>query len=513
MGLIVSLMLLLLSCSRKDSIKEVIFLRLNENPSTIDPARVVDVSGGEICAKIHSGLVRFDDKLNIVGDLCEYYKVKDNGTSIEFKLKEKIFFSNGIAITAKAVEASWKRVLDPNNPSPRKWVLERIKGAKEYLEGKSESISGIKIIDDRNFEILLDQPFSPFLSLMTMPAAAIVYPDESNSEELKTGVNVIGAGPYSVVKWAQDEYLEFEPNKYYNSDKERTCLLYKIIPEDSSAVAMMSTGELDIIKVPKQQLDFMKRTMNNLKFSEIEELNTYYLGINHRNEYLDLDFKKSVNHAINKDEIVSGLLKNQSVKAFGPIPPVLSPGIKDKGEYDYNPGKAKEYYQKSKAYNKRIKFLISSSNELLSIAVVIQDKLKNIGMDVVLEILDWSAFKEAITKGECDIFIMSWWADYADPENFLYPTFHSSNRGAGGNRTWYSSAEMDSLLEKLNLTSQEIERKELLNKINEVFLMDLPWIPLWHKTSVFACNNKVKGFKPVPMYTMDKGIELIIENS
>lgn len=485
---IIFLLFLASGCWKNDEATNI-HLRLTENPITLDPTQVVDVTGGEICAKIFSGLLKFDDQFNIVPELAKSFEILNNGLIIKFTLKDNLKFSNGYNLSSEDVLFSFERLLSKDFLSPRKWILEKIKK--------------ITVIDQLNFEIELSTPFVQFLSLLTMPAASIIS-KKSFLEDKK----IIGSGPYFLEKWINDVKIILKPNINYVFNKNlKNTIVYKIIPEDSTAVTMICLNELDILKIPRQQTEFLKNKLTNFNFQSIEELNTYFIGFDHRKPYIDSYFKTSVASIINRKSLIKSILNNQANAAFSPIPSILFNYNNNKLP-EYNPALAQNLIKKSQAFEKKIIFLVPSVKETILTASIIQDELKKINLDVELKIMDWSAFKEAISKGEADMFLMSWWADYADPENFLYPTFHSKNIGSLGNRVYYINPKLDQLLDNLHTELNLNNRINLQKQMIDIINSELPWIPLWHKTSIYAVSPKISNYSAEPLYSMEKLAEI-----
>src|SRR3989338_5694677 len=163
------------SCSNKsEKLQGYLYLRLSSNPTTLDPALIADVTGGVIGAKIFNGLVRLDEKLSVVPDIAKNWKMSGDGKSYTFYLKEKILFSNGKEVAAQDFKYSFERLLAPATRSPNTWVLEKIKGAKDFIKGRTKDVSGIKIEDKYTITIILEEPFTPFLNLLCMTAAYVI---------------------------------------------------------------------------------------------------------------------------------------------------------------------------------------------------------------------------------------------------------------------------------------------------------------------------------------------------
>ena len=165
------LLLLLVGCSQQERLPGYLYLRLGSDPTTLDPAFIVDASGGSIAAKLYDGLVGFDQAANIVPGLARSWEISPDGRVYTFHVRRDVKFSNGRMLTADDFKYSFERVLDPAVKSPRTWLFDRIAGAKDFMAGKAREVSGIRVLDGYKLEITLDAPFGPFLGLLAMPGA------------------------------------------------------------------------------------------------------------------------------------------------------------------------------------------------------------------------------------------------------------------------------------------------------------------------------------------------------
>jgi len=149
--------------------------------------------------------------------------------------------------------------------------------------------------------------------------------------------------------------------------------------------------------------------------------------------------------------------------------------------------------------------------EVLDIVEIIQSYLKKVGLVVEITSLDWSALKHAVNEGEPDAFWLSWWADYPDPENFLYPLFHSASVGSGGNRTRCIDPELDRLIETAQRTTDEQQRYRLYRLAEDRIIQNAPWVFMWHKADYFVIQPWVKDFKIYPIYSIDKRVDITVK--
>ena len=513
----VAVLLVLFACTSSGRSYDFIYYRLNANPTTLDPALITDVPSASVAAKLFNGLVRLDDKLNVAPDIAKRWEISGDGLRYRFFLKRGVRFSNGREVTAGDFKYSFERVMDPRTKSPNIWVLGKAEGAMAYYEGRAREVSGFRVIDDYTFEIRLKKPFSPFLSMLTMTAAYVVPREEVGRWGVDFASHPSGTGPFILRRWRPNQELVLERRSGYFGGVARVSgIVYKIIPEDLTAVTEFELGNLDVISLPASAYaKFREDGKWSGRIVSLKSLNTYYLGLNcAKPPFNDVNLRKAVSYAIDRKKILDTFYEGRGRLARGPVPDLLRKWDLDKDEadlYPYNPGKARELVGREGAAGLRVSMYVTADQEVVDLAEIIQSYLRQAGIDVVIKQLEWSAYKEAIDKGEPDMFWLSWWADYPDAENFLFPLFHSSNFGLAGNRTRYSNREVDALIQKGQYSLREDERDRAYGKAEELIIRDAPWVPFWHKTDFLVEQPWVKGFTEYPIYSMDKGTGVEIE--
>jgi peptide/nickel transport system substrate-binding protein/oligopeptide transport system substrate-binding protein len=243
----------------------------------------------------------------------------------------------------------------------------------------------------------------------------------------------------------------------------------------------------------------------------IRGLNTYYLGLNTSRPPLDNpELRRAITVAIDRQKVLDTFYEGRGRLAKGPVPDLLRSWDLDKdgSMMHYNPLWAKRMIQKQGLYGTRFALYVPADQEVVDLAEIIQGYLSDAGLNIVIHQLEWSAYKEAINKGEPDMFWLSWWADYPDPENFLFPLFDSANIGPAGNRTRYINREVDRLIEAGQHSVDERQRDRSYQKAEEIIVSEAPWVSFWHKTDHIIRQPWVSGFKTYPIYTMDKGLDV-----
>ena len=498
------------SCSSRNRIDGYVYYRLNTNPTTLDPALIVDVTGGSLTAKIFNGLVRTGDDLSIKPDLAEDWSISGDGLTYIFRLRKGATFSNKREVKARDFKYSFERILAPQNKSPNTWVFEKVLGADDYLKGRARDVKGIQVVDDHTLKVRLKQPYSPFLSLMTMTAAYVVPMEEVERWGPDFSSHPLGTGPLILKEWLPNREIRLEKREdYFDSPVKVKGIIYRIIPEDLTAVTEFEIGNIDILTIPASEFSGYKKDPAKKNFiASVKGLNTYYVGFNcARPPFDNLNFRRAVSYGIDAEKILNTMNEKRGRLASGPVPDILRRwDIASHSKYDQQ--KAKALISKEGLNGITVNFIITADQEIIDIAEVIQSYLKDIGIHAKIRQLEWSAYKEAINKGEADMFYLSWWADNPDPDNFIFPLFHSSNHGPAGNRTRYANKQVDSFIEMAQNTLDDKKRIMFYKEAEEIIVSEAPWVFLWHRTDFTIRQPWIKNYKAYPIYSMDKGMEI-----
>lgn len=499
------------SCSSRNRTKGYVYYRLNANPTALDPALIVDVTGGFISAKLFNGLVRLGGNMSVVPDIAEKWEITDKGTTYVFHLRPGVKFTNNREVTADDFKFSFKRILDPKSKSPNTWVLDKIMGARDYMKEKTGDIPGIQVKERYTLIIRLEKPFTPFLNLLTMTAAYVVPREEVEKWGPDFSTHPVGTGPFTVQAWSHNSELILERNDaYFDGRANVEGIVYRIIPEDLTALTEFELGNLDAISIPSSEYSkYRKSPKWKGLISSIEGLNTYYLGFNcARPPFDDLNLRKAISYAIDREKILRTFYEGRGRLAKGPVPDVLRQWELPVHQ-KYDPDEAARIINRGGYSRREIMFYVTADQEGgVDIAEIIQSYLKRVGLEVKIKQIEWSAYKAALNRGEADMFWIGWWADYPDPENFLFPLFHSSNHGAGGNRARYTNKEVDRLIEAGQRALTVAERNSCYQKAETIIVQETPWVFFWHRTDFMVRQPYLKNYKIHPIYSMDKGLEV-----
>ncbi len=494
-------------CAGSPQEGDVLRLALETSPNKLDPAFVVDVAEGQICSLIYQGLVRFAPTGEIVPDAALEWEIDPGGTRYVFSLDRRARFSDGREVVAGDVIESFERTLSPDERSPRSWVLDRIRGARAFMEGSASSVEGLSAPSDSTVIVELEEPFRPFLQLLAMPAAYIVSVNDSGAQ-LGAGDDSpggsspsngwpLGSGRWILTSWKRGDVLELEPNPFYAGRRLRISKVrFRIIPEAFTRIAEFESGSLDVLRIPHAELDrFLEDDSRRHLIQSQSELRVVYIGLNNQKGPLrDIRVRRALNMGVDIDRIVEVLTGGHAVRAAGSIPPAL-PGYKERASYKYDPARARALLADAGyADGFELEIWQRDSPEGNRVVEAIQGYLLELGIRVRVVKREWSAFKEAVSRGRVDAFFLDWYADYPDAENFLYPLFHSENAGGGGNRSFYANSTVDSLIELSQRLPADASDGGVYAQIDGMIYEDTPWLYLYFPTSFVIVSPRVQGY-------------------
>jgi ABC-type transport system substrate-binding protein len=485
---------LLGGCGREGGTSSMLELALETAPNRLDPAFAVDVAESEICALVFEGLVGFSPEGQLIPALARSWEI-ENGSRYVFHLDARARFSSGRPVHADDVRASFERVLSPATASPRAWVLERIRGAADVRDGKSSTLAGVEVADDSTFTIQIEEPFAPFLSMLALPAARVVDVASVGANELP-----IGSGPWVVSEWMRGDRITLTPNPYHpHRARSLEGVHYRVIPEPFTRIAEFEAGTIDVLEIPDAEvrrfLDDPKRAQ---RVATRAELRVFYIGLNNT-RFTDVRVRRALNYAVNVPELIRVLQSGAAIPAAGSIPPGI-PGYRERPGYAYDPMRAKALLKEAGAENLKLEVWLRESPEGARVLEAVQAYWRAVGVDATLVRREWSAFKQAVSVGHVDAFLLDWFADYPDAENFLFPLFHSTNRGGGGNRSFFADPKVDRMIDDASRILDPAQRADACARIDSVVYAQAPWVYLYFPTTFHIVSERVAGYRLPSIY-------------
>lgn len=486
-----SMILLFTGCGEKNGakkVKEELIIAQDGESKSLDIHQGNDGFSLRANRLIYSRLVEVDENMQIHPGLAESWKQLDDKT-MQFKLRKGIKFHNGDDFTAEDVKFSFERMMN----SPRiAFVL--------------PPIERIDIVDDYTVNIVTKTPFGPLLAHLSHPALGMVSKKllTENPEALKE--KPIGTGSYKFKEWIYGDKLVLEKNEDFYDKNERGLkyIIFKNVVEASNRAIGLETGEIDIA-TPISSVD-EENIKNNPKLQLLTKpsISYSYIGMNMTKAPLnDIRVRKAINYAIDKQAIIDVILNGNGKIATSPIAPGVF-GFTDKTKnYEYNVEKAKELMKEAGYENGfTTSILVFSGEANTQTAEIVQAYLKEIGIDLKIEIVEVSAYWDMTERGVHNLFLGSWGVVTGDADYGLYAMYHSSAKGGAGNRDFYENEKVDELLDKAKTEIDPETRKKLYEEAQILIVNDAPDVMLYNRNLTVGAQKYIKGLgiHPVTLY-------------
>ncbi|MEI6206004.1 MAG: peptide-binding protein [Desulfuromonadales bacterium] len=470
--------------------------------STLIPILASDASSHAVAGQIYNGLVKYDKNLNIVGDLAESFDISGDGLTITFHLRHGVKWHDGAPFTARDVLYTYRVTIDPKTPTAY---------AEDFKQVKT-----ISAADEHTVRVSYGAPFAPALAswgMNILPAHLLEGQDITKSPLARKPV---GTGPYRFKEWIPGQKIVLEAySSYFEGRPFIDRYVYRIIPDSSTMYMELKAGTIDLMNLTPVQ--FARQT-TGVRFSS--HFNKYrypssgyvYMGYNLRHPlFADKRVRQALTAAIDKDELIHGILFGMGQRSVGPIVPgrwAYNPGVKD---IAYDPKHATELLAQAGWREKntsgilvkdgkplRFTILTNQGNQQrLLTAQIVQQRLKYVGIDVKIRIVEWAAFlKEFIDKGNFEVVMLGWNISQ-DPD--MYDIWHSSKTNSGElNFIGYKNAEVDRLLVEGRSTFDVGKRKQAYFRIQEILADEQPYTFLYVPDALPVVSARIRGVEPAP---------------
>ncbi len=515
------LLLLLISCGKKEDIARyddagqpaygdtLITASIGE-ASNLIPILSTDSASHDVSSYVFNGLVKYDKDLNVTGDLAESWDFSPDKLSITFHLRKNVRWQDGTPFTAHDVMYTYKVTIDPKTPTAY---------AGDFL-----LVKNAEVVDDYTFRVTYGKPFAPGLvswGASILPRHLLEGKDITTSPLAR---RPIGTGPYKFKEWITADRIVLTANHdYFEGRPYIDRRIMRVIPDSATIFLELKNGGIDMSGLTP--LQFVKQTEYAKFFQQFNKFkylsfSYVYLGYNLRHAFFrDKRVRQAMSYAVNKEEIIEGILMGQGVIATGPYKPDMwayNPNVK---KYPYDPEKAMallteagfqkaadgRLYKDGKPFEFTI--LTNQGNDVrIRCAELIQRRFAALGITVKIRVIEWASFvNEFIDKRNFEAVLLGWTIPN-DPD--IYDIWHSSKQGPKElNFIGFSNSEVDDLLVKARETFSQEERKTYYWRIQEILAEEQPYTFLFIPNALIAVQKRIKGIEPAPagiMYNVIK---------
>jgi len=477
---------------------------LSGEPSGLIAMLAGESSASAIAGNIFNSLLKYDKNLELTGELAQSWQVSADKKTITFHLKPNLKWADGQALTSEDVLFTWKVMTDDKTRTPY--------GA-DYKLVKNASAP-----DPQTFVVSYAHPYAPALdswaSLHVLPKHILQGQDINNSDFSR---HPVGSHYYQLASWKNGESISLvrNPNATQGAPKIDR-LMSRIIPDKAAQFLELMADNIDSMALNSVQYAriFPARPELNQQFNLYKELgNSYtYLGFNlKRKPFDDVRVRKAFNYAIDKQEIIDGVLLGLGEPVSSPYKPGTRWSNPKLSPYPYDPEKAKSLLAEA-GYSDHdgdgivdkngqplsFEILTNQNKEREMTAVLIQRRLKEIGVDVSIRVVEWATFISRFIKtGDFSAVVLGWGLGQ-EPDQFNI--WHSSQQEPGQfNFIGYKNPQVDHLLESGRLELDPDKRMKIYHQFAEILYQDSPIVYLFAGYGLPAIHKRVKGIdNPAP---------------
>ncbi|GCE30712.1 peptide ABC transporter substrate-binding protein [Dictyobacter alpinus] len=494
---------------------------------TFDPALAGDLNSINAINMVFSGLVTLNDKLEVQKQLAQSYEVSQDGLNWTFRLKPGLKFSDGQPLTSKDVAYSIDRALDPKVQSAVSTTyLGLLKDADKRNTGKVSSLINDSIItpDDQTIILKTSQKAAYFLEALTYNTSFVVERKliDKYGANFTDHLNEGGtSGPWKVDKFEHGKQIVLVPNPYYSGNKPK--LKKVVIPffkNSQTAYQEYQNGQLHSTGVPSSMLTAARGLPDN-QFHQTPILAIDFIAMNYLTKPFDnLKIRQAFALALNKDALAHNVNKDTTI-ATNHIVPKGMPGYNQNLTGPQNVKETKgdatmakkllDEGMKEAGYTAAnfptVTFTVATegSADAANAFSAMQQMWKNaLGINVKIRdtefgtLLDEANAAANNPKG-IQMWYADWYADYPDPQDWLTLLFGSnaSKNGMnyGQNKQPYNSAQQanQALMLKADANTNDTERMQQYNQIEQALVNDVAWIPTAQETSTSVRKTCIVG--------------------
>jgi peptide/nickel transport system substrate-binding protein len=470
--------------------------------SNLLPVLSSDSASSAINSLVYNGLLRYNGQLELEGELAERWEVSADNRILTFHLRRDVSWHDGSPFTSADVKFTYELYIDPEIPTA-------------YAESFSQ-VTRVETPDPYTFVAHYDTPYAPAL----LSWATAIHPRHllEGTDVLRSPLSrsPVGTGPYRFGEWVSGEKIVLEANPdYFEGPPYIRRVVYRIIPDVSTQFLELQTGSLDFMGLTPLQFDRQTDTpafRRNYNKYQYLSFGYTYLGYNLRRPlFADIRVRQALAYAIDKQELIDGVLLGYGVAATGPYKPdtwVYNPAVR---HYHYDPEKARQLLAEAgwqdlsgdgilEKDGKPLSFTIvtNQGNDLrIKTGEIIQRRFREIGVDVRLRVIEWATFlKDFINPGNFDATILGW---SGGPEPDQYNIWHSSKTAPGQlNFIGFEHPGVDELLERGRRVFDQEQRKHYYDRLQEILAEEQPYTFLYVSEALPAVSRRFRGVEPAP---------------
>ena len=466
-----------------------------------DPQKYSGTHAGRTLRNIFDPLVTiYDDSSELRGGLASAWEISPDGLTYTFTIRETTFH-DGTPVNAESCAFTFQRVLDENN----EWYQKT--GPFPFAKSTWPYVipDQITAVDPQTLQFKLSQVDSTFLDNLTWAGAGIISPDALKKTGMDFTTQPVGAGPFKFSSWEKGASFIIERfDDYWADPPLLDKVIFKPVEESAARLVQLQNGDVNLVVALPPEFIGQIESDDNLELHETQGIHIWWVTLNmHEDHFKDKRVRQAMNYAIDKEAIIQNVLAGAAVvsHSFGfPNTPAYTDEVT---QYEYDPEKAKQLLADA-GYPDGFSttYIVPESGSGMvapkEIATVMQAQLKEVGVDVEIQTLEWTSYISAYVGGmdkasnnaSAGMAQLSYMIPQPDPGMYAFDLL----AGQGSlNAGYYDNPEVDALLSQAKGEPDPAMRIDLYKQAQALVADDAPWIFMFHAYNVVATSNNVKN--------------------
>lgn len=481
----------------------VLNLATNADP-TLNPwsANAV-IESNLINSILFDQLVRYDTgNLAPSPGLAQSWEIADDGMSWTFQLRQDVVWSDGEPFDAEDVAFTFNDV-----------VLNRELGANRG--STFTPVSQVVIVDPHTVRFELNTPFSSLAYYLAYYAGILPEHVLGSAENPLTvaefnKVSPVVTGPYRVDEFVPGAYVSLVPNEnYWGETPKLAGIVFSVLPDNNAQVAQLLAGSLDMVTVNNPALLAGMARNPDLKVLRQSQNIWYFVTLNLAQErFQDVRVRQALLTAIDREAMIEAILEGYGVQSTGPIAP-LQGAFYDYtvASHDYDPERALALFAEA-GWTRGADGFLQKDGERLSInmetgqfgylvnaTLLVQQYWQDIGIEVVVETIEWNAYIQQIIVQRNFNATLAWWSTPPTPD--IAPYFSSATADVGNNMPGYRNPELDALMDAARAATSAEEQVAIVKEIQALVADELPYLFLWYPDILTVYDTKLVGLAEI----------------
>jgi ABC-type oligopeptide transport system substrate-binding subunit/DNA-binding SARP family transcriptional activator len=489
-----------------------------QDPPTLDPSMGGTNLTAPIVTQIFSGLVALSPDLEVIPDIAESWDLLEEGRKYVFHLRQDVTWSDGRPVTAADFEFTYKRALDPATKTPiAALLLDGLLGARDFRLGLTSDPShvGVHAVDDHTLVIELEEPVSYFLQQLTYYVLLPVPQHclQAHGAQWSEPENIVTNGPFLLAGWTKGEIMRLERNPHFHGrlhgNLQAIDIALGLSPEEQ--FDRYETGQQDLLVnwfiSSASMADVIDRRKGEWRIKN--QFATSYLIVNpHRPPLDDKKVRQALAMSVDRTALNRRISKGYNLPASGGFTPPGMPGHASSAGLDYDVDQARRLLSGSSQQDKEgfppILLMTYTLRESTA-RILLEDWRKNLQLDIDLDLRPAQTFLQDYFATRPGLALAGWWADYADPENFLRVCVQMDLPD------WHHP-QFEDLLEKARRTTDQDLRMEIYRQADHILMDEAVIIPLYYFQGIELLQPWVKNYRSTAVKHPGFWKDVIIEH-